>query len=184
MASMAEHPLPATETAAEGKGVFGWIGRLVVRRPWLVLALWIVVAAGLSQLFPPLAVLAQKAPAAILPASAPSVISAKEVTDTFKEASPDNILLVVLTNEKGLTKADEAVYKRLAEALRADTEDVLALQDFVTAPHLPPQVGDVWLMNLYRIERPHGGGEASAWSPTGIPSYHAPDSFGELVFVD
>lgn len=136
MASMAEHPLPATETAAEGKGVFGWIGRLVVRRPWLVLALWIVVAAGLSQLFPPLAVLAQKAPAAILPASAPSVISAKEVTDTFKEASPDNILLVVLTNEKGLTKADEAVYKRLAEALRADTEDVLALQDFVTAPPL------------------------------------------------
>lgn len=63
-------------------------------------------------------------------------------------------------------------------------EIAMPWEDFVTAPHLPPEVGDVWLMNLYRIERPHGGGEASAWSPTGIPSYHAPDSFGELVFVD
>ena len=136
MTAMARHLPPATETAAEGKGVFGWIGRFVVRRPWLVLALWIAVAAGLSQLFPPLAVLAQKAPAAILPHDAPSVVAAQEATDAFKEASPDNILLVVVTNEKGLTRADEAVYKKLAETLRADTEDVLALQDFVTAPPL------------------------------------------------
>jgi hypothetical protein len=56
-------------------------------------------------------------------------------------------------------------------------------EDFVTAPHLPPQVGDVWLMNLYRIERSQHGDELSAWSPTGVPNYHVPDRFGQLVFV-
>ncbi len=112
------------------------IGHVVVRWPWLVIAAWIALAITLTQAFPPLAVLAQKAPAAILPPSAPSVVSQKQMADAFKEASSDNILLVVLTNEKGFTKADETVYADLVQKLRADTEDVAALQDFVTTPPL------------------------------------------------
>ncbi len=135
MGPMTGHRLPATETTAGG-GVFGWVGRVVVRWPWLVLALWIAVAAGLTQLFPPLTVLAQKAPASVLPPEAPSLVSAQQVTKAFNEASSDNILLVVLTNEKGLTQADEAVYGKLASTLRADIEDVAAIQDFITTPPL------------------------------------------------
>lgn len=135
MGPMTGTRLPATEPTAGG-GVFGWVGRVVVRSPWLVLALWIAVAAGLTQLFPPLTVLAQKAPASVLPADAPSLVSAQQVTKAFNEASSDNILLVVLVNEKGLTAADEAVYGKLANTLRADTEDVAALQDFITTPPL------------------------------------------------
>ena len=87
-----------------------------MRWPLLVIAVWIALAVGLSQLFPPLAVLAQKAPASILPADAPSVVSQKQMADAFQEASSDNILLVVLTNENGFTPADEAVYRELWSA--------------------------------------------------------------------
>jgi len=107
-----------------------------VRRPWLVIAVWIGLAAALSLVFPSLGVLAQKAPASILPANAPSVVSQKQMSEAFQEASSDNILLVVLTNEKGFTPADEAVYRELVGKLRAETEDVAALQDFVTTPPL------------------------------------------------
>jgi len=120
----------------EGGGFFGGIGRFVVRWPWLVIGAWIALAISLTMAFPPLAVLAQKAPASILPGNAPSVVSQKQMSEAFAEASSDNILLVVLTNEKGFTPADEIAYRDLVNALRAQTEDVAALQDFVTTPPL------------------------------------------------
>lgn len=122
--------------SAGGQGVFGWIGHAVTRRPLLVIGAWIALAILLAQIFPSLAVLAQKAPASILPPNAASVVSQKEMADAFKEASSDNILLVVLTNENGFTKADEDVYRKLVSKLRAETEDVAALQDFVSTPPL------------------------------------------------
>ena len=134
---MAPHRLPAETTeAAGGGGFFGWVGGIVVRWPLLVIAVWIALAVGLSQLFPSLAVLAQRTPAAVLPADAPSVVSQIQMSEAFKEASSDNILLVVLTNENGLTSADEEVYRTLIGELRGQTEDVAALQDFVTTPPL------------------------------------------------
>ena len=120
----------------EGGGFFGWIGRFVVRWPWLVIGAWIALAISVTMAFPSLAVLAQKAPASILPGNAPSVVSQKQMSEAFAEASSDNILLVVLTNEKGFTPADEVVYRNLVDKLRAETEDVAALQDFVTTPPL------------------------------------------------
>ncbi|CAN1542559.1 COG2409 Predicted drug exporters of the RND superfamily [Mycobacteriaceae bacterium] len=120
----------------DGGGFFGGIGRFVVRWPWLVIGAWIALAISVTVAFPPLAVLAQKAPASILPGNAPSVVSQRQMSEAFAEASSDNILLVVLTNEKGFTPADEVVYRDLVGALRAETEDVAALQDFVTTPPL------------------------------------------------
>ena len=122
--------------AAGGAGFFARIGRIVVRRPLVVIGLWIAAAVVVSQLFPSLAVLAQKAPASILPAEAPSLVSQMQMSDAFQEASSDNILLVVLTNEDGLTAADQATYDTLVNRLRAQTEDVAALQDFITTPPL------------------------------------------------
>ncbi|MDA2991450.1 MAG: RND family transporter [Actinomycetota bacterium] len=134
---MAQHRLPAEMIeAAGGGGFFGRVGGIVVRWPLLVIAVWIAMAVLLSQLFPSLAVLAQRTPAAILPADAPSVVSQIQMSDAFKEASSENILLVVLTNENGLTSADEEVYRTLIGELRGQTEDVAALQDFVTTPPL------------------------------------------------
>lgn len=54
---------------------------------------------------------------------------------------------------------------------------------------LPPERGDRWRFNVYRIERPGGpkapddGGVFAAYSPTGDPSFHVPASFQGFVFA-
>jgi hypothetical protein len=53
----------------------------------------------------------------------------------------------------------------------------------------PPKPGDVWRVNLYRIERPGGAAEPrkdaifAAWSPTGKTTFHHPPAFGRFRFV-
>ena len=67
-------------------------------------------------------------------------------------------------------------------------EMAIPMVDFTTAPNLPPQPGDVWHMNLYRIDRgvgeKEGVDEYSAWSPPGIINYHTPQRFGRLIFSE
>jgi RND superfamily putative drug exporter len=41
---------------------------------------------------------------------------------------------VVLTDEHGLTRADEDVYRTLVDRLRQDIRDVVMVQDFITTP--------------------------------------------------
>lgn len=62
-------------------------------------------------------------------------------------------------------------------------EMAVPMSDFMTAPHLPPRVGDRWRMNLYRIDRGAGGDEYSAWSAPGRNNFHTPARFGILEFV-
>ena len=59
----------------------------------------------------------------------------------------------------------------------------LPLEDIVTAPHLPPQPGDRWHLNLYRGERLPAPAEL-AWSPTFKNDFHVPSRFGEIVFAN
>jgi hypothetical protein len=79
---------------------------------------------------------------------------------------------------------DGDAHQRPTKDSHWSVEIAIPWENFVTAPHLPPQVGDVWLMNLYHIERSQRGEEFSAWSPTGVLNYHVPDRFGEPVFVE
>jgi hypothetical protein len=61
-------------------------------------------------------------------------------------------------------------------------EIALPLEDVVTAKNRPPQVGDRWRLNLYRVEqRPKPA--LLAWSPTFKEDFHIPAKFGELVFT-
>jgi hypothetical protein len=62
-------------------------------------------------------------------------------------------------------------------------EIAIPWEDFLTAPHLPPKDGDVWRMNLYRIDRYLGQQELYAWSPTRCETFHVPRCFGEIAFV-
>ena len=54
---------------------------------------------------------------------------------------------------------------------------------------LPPESGDSWRFNAYRIKRPGGpqrpkdGALLEAWSPTGTPSFHVPSAFRPLRFA-
>jgi putative drug exporter of the RND superfamily len=108
----------------------------VVRWPWVVIGVWIAIAVALPLTFPSLGEMAQKHPLAMLPSDAPSSITARKMTEAFHESGSEDLLLVVLTDDKGLGPADEAAYGKLVDALRQDTRDVLMLQDFVSTPAL------------------------------------------------
>ena len=108
----------------------------VVRWPWVVIGLWVAIAVALPLTFPSLNEMAQKHPLAILPSDAPSSITARKMTEAFHESGSEDLLLVVLTDDKGLGPADEAAYRKLVDALRQDKRDVLMLQDFVSTPPL------------------------------------------------
>src|SRR5262249_39885251 len=62
-------------------------------------------------------------------------------------------------------------------------EIALPLEDIATAAHIPPQPGDRWRMNLYRVERKPEDAEL-AWSPTLQDDFHVLPRLGEIVFTD
>jgi hypothetical protein len=62
-------------------------------------------------------------------------------------------------------------------------EIALPLEDVATAAHNPPQPGDRWRLNLYRVDQKPRVAEL-AWSPTLQDDFHVPAKFGELVFTD
>ena len=107
----------------------------IARRPWAVIALWVALAVALPLSLPNLNQMAQKNPLAMLPADAPSSMAARQMPKAFQEAGTDDLLLVVLTDERGLGPAQEAGYRKLVEALRGD-RDVVMMQDFVGTPAL------------------------------------------------
>jgi len=53
---------------------------------------------------------------------------------------------------------------------------------------LPPEPGDAWRFNVFRIKRPGGPADPekdavfAAWSPPSVRSFHAPDAFRPFVF--
>ncbi len=75
--------------------------------------------------------MAQKHPLSMLPANAPSTVAAREMSRAFRESGTDDLLLIVLTDEKGLGSTHEATYRKLVEALRRDQGDVKTVQDFL-----------------------------------------------------
>jgi len=63
-------------------------------------------------------------------------------------------------------------------------EDVKGM-DTASTLTLPPQPGQVWRINMFRMDIPQGKPQqASGWSPPMIGDFHALDRFGELVFGD
>ena len=54
--------------------------------------------------------------------------------------------------------------------------------------NIPPKPGDVWRININRYERPRTGEntekELSGWAPLDLQSYHVPDRFAYVRFVE
>ncbi|WP_082974474.1 RND family transporter [Mycobacterium sp. E1715] len=120
----------------DSPGIFPRLGRLIVRRPWLVIGVWIATAGVLSLTAPSLEQISQQHPVAILPADAPVLAATRNMNAAFGEAGLQSIAVVVLSDGKGLTPADEGTYRNLVEALRRDSRDVAMVQDFLTTPPL------------------------------------------------
>ena len=117
-------------------GIFQRLGDFVARRPFLVIGFWIALAAVLLLTFPPLPEIAAKSQAPPLPANAPTVVTARQMNQAFHETGLGSQLMVILTNENGLGPADEKTYRTLIDNLRQDTQDKMAIQEFITAPPL------------------------------------------------
>ncbi|MET0995976.1 MAG: MMPL family transporter, partial [Mycobacterium sp.] len=112
---------------------------------------WVALAVFLPLLFPNLAEVTQKQPISPLPASAPAMVANRQMAEAFPESgTEDNVLLVLLTNDKGLGPADEQVYRTLVDRLDRNRHDVVMLQDFVGAPQLretlSSQDGKAWIL--------------------------------------
>ena len=111
---------------------------LVVRWPWAVIGVWVAMAIALPLSFPSLGEMAEKHPLVILPADAPSSVTATKMAEAFQEPGSDNLLVIAFINETGLRPADETAYRKLVDALRDDVTDVVSVQDFVSTPQLRP----------------------------------------------
>lgn len=112
---------------------FGMIGRFAVRAPWLIIGAWIAVVAVLTVAFPPLTKVVESKQAQLLPPEA--LAAAEQMAKDFGE-SAQNVLVVVLTDDRGLQPRDEEVYGKLATTLRGETKDVAGVQDMITTPPL------------------------------------------------
>lgn len=117
-------------------GVFERLARLVVRRPWLVIGAWLVLVVVLSVTVTPLMKLASDRDQELLPPDSAVMVATREMTKAFDEPGIQNIALVVLTNERGLTSGDEDVYRTLVDKLRRDYTGVVMVQDFISQPPL------------------------------------------------
>jgi len=109
---------------------------MIVRHPLLVIAGWIATAVALFVLIPPLIVVAARNPPDFLPADAPVLQAGNAMQKAFKEADTGNFAAIILSNENGLTPADEAVYRNLVDKLRSDAPNVTSIQDWVHTPEL------------------------------------------------
>jgi RND superfamily putative drug exporter len=122
----------------KGEGDMRRLADFVVRWPWAVIAVWIVIAVALPLTFPSLNEMSQRHPLSILPGDAPSSVAARQMTEAFHESGSDNLLVVAFINDTGLKPADEVTYRKVVNALRDDATDVVMVQDFFTTPQLRP----------------------------------------------
>lgn len=120
-----------------------------------VIAFWAVLALALPLTIPSLTEMSERNPIAVLPADAPSTVATREMTEAFKEAGSENVLVVLLTNTdegKALTPDDEQVYRKLVDRLQDNQRDVVMLQDFVSTPQLRETLsgkdGKAWILPI------------------------------------
>jgi len=117
-------------------GMFERLAHVVLRRPWLVIGVWLMLVVVLSVTIPPLMRLASDRNQELLPSNSAVMAATRHMTEAFHEPGIQNIALVVLTDEHGLTDADEDVYRTLVDKLDRDQRDVVMVQDFIAQPPL------------------------------------------------
>ena len=117
-------------------GIFQWLGNFVARWPLLVIGFWIACAAVLMLTLPPLPVVAAQHQAKPLPDYAPTMVAQRAMSGAFHETGAGSLLLLILTDENGMSPADEDTYRQLIDNLHQDKQDKISVQEFVSAPPL------------------------------------------------
>ena len=112
--------------------MFGALGRFTSRRPWFVIAAWVVLAVFVVALAPALETTQEESE--FLPDHYESVQAVKLLEDKFPEANTTSAAQIVFQREDGaqLTEADQAEITRIAEQLAPKLGDETFVQQVVT----------------------------------------------------
>jgi len=109
------------------------LGQVVVRAPWLVIAAWVGLVVVLALAFPPLTKIVENQTVQPLPPQA--MAATQQMAKDFGD-SAQNILIVVMSDDQGLSPSDDNTYRALADKLRSDGQDVSSVEDFASTPAL------------------------------------------------
>ncbi|CAN7472946.1 RND family transporter [Mycolicibacterium frederiksbergense] len=130
------------------RGLLASNGRMIVRHPVLIIAAWLVIAGSLFAALPPLITVAQRNPPDFMPRDAAVLQTSQQMKDAFNEADATNLIAVILVNENGLTEQDEDTYRKIVENLRARSDIVVSMQDFISIKEIRPAMsskdGKAW----------------------------------------
>lgn len=113
---------------------FDRLGHFVVRARWWVIGFWIVLAAALNIAFPQVESVVREQSAPAFPPDSPTFAVLDKMAKAFDEDGSRTTVIVVLEDKSGLDQGDEQVLRKLTAALKADTEHVLRVQDFLDEP--------------------------------------------------
>jgi putative drug exporter of the RND superfamily len=125
-----------TAEVARAGGIFQRLSGFIARWPLVVIGFWIALAAVVTLELPPLTQIAARDQTSLLPDDAPVMVITRQMGQAFQEKGRGALLVIVLTDEDGLGPADEATYGTLVGELRADTQDNMSIQEFISTPAL------------------------------------------------
>jgi hypothetical protein len=113
----------------------------------------------------------------------PSYRKYEDSIDPKKKPYSWNSKMNVKVSVNGTLNKREDTDKGWTVEMAIPLEDVKGMSS--EGPKLPPSVGDVWRVNMFRMDVPKGKPQtASGWSPPMVGDFHALDKFGDLVFAD
>jgi RND superfamily putative drug exporter len=114
--------------------LLGRLADLVGRHAYLVLGMWIVVAAGLNLVAPRLEQVGVEKSGPLIPDSAPSLVTVKNMGIQFGESQASAIGYLVLEDDRAFNDADRAYYDEIITKIRSNKSQIDSVQDLLSDP--------------------------------------------------
>ena len=130
---------------------------VVCRYAYLVLGVWIIVAAGLNLVAPRLEQVGLEKSGPVIPDSAPSLVTFKNMGIQFGESQSSAIGYVVLENDRGFNDADRAYYDEIVTKLRSNESQIESVQDLLSDPATAPIAASEDGKAVYAVVHFYGG---------------------------
>ena len=143
-----------------GHGQSKFLGKLtdlVGRHAYLVLGMWIIVAAGLNLVAPHLEQVCLEKSGPLIPESAPSLVTLKNIGIQFGESQASALGYLVLEDDRGFNDADRTYYDDMITKLRSNKSEIDSVQDLLRDPATTHIAASADGKAVYAIVRFYGG---------------------------